>query len=122
MEEADIIIFVVDGLTGPGGFDVTIPGGGAWTVNTPQTRWRYRDPAGTLGGITRVVLRDKSARAPGLVRWVVKGKTAGTIVLPDPAGVRGTLVVGGACAAHVWNPATGSRPRCEGNAARLTCR
>jgi hypothetical protein len=113
---------VVDGTTGPGGLDVTIPGGSGWTVNAQQTRWRYSDPAGTLGGITRVVLRDKSSVSPGLVRWVVKGKTAAQVALPGAAGVRGTLVVGGVCAAQVWNPPTGVRPRCEGDAARLTCR
>jgi hypothetical protein len=113
---------VIDAATGPGGLDVTIPGGSNWAVNGAVTRWRYSDPTGAVGGITRLVVRDKSAATPGLVRWVVKGKTAASLVLPDVTSVRGTLVLGATCATHTWNPPSGARPRCDGDASRLACR
>ena len=112
---------VVDATSGSGGFDVTIPGGTGWAVNAPGTRWRYSDPSGALGGITKILVRDKSAVTPGLVRWVVKGKTGALLALPDVSSVRGTLVVGAACATHTWNGPAGERPRCEGDATRLSC-
>jgi hypothetical protein len=113
---------VLDAATGPGGLDVTIPGGGNWAANGAGTRWRYRDPTGALGGITRVLVRDKSAVAPGLVRWLVKAKTPASLVLPDVTAVRGTLEIGATCAMHTWNPPSGPRPRCDGDASRLACR
>jgi hypothetical protein len=113
---------VVDAASGSGGFDAVISGGSGWTTNATTTRWRYRDPTGTLAGITKIVVRDRSTVAPGLVRWVVKGKTGGSLTLPDVAGVRAAFVVGGACAGHTWNGPGGPSPRCEGGAARLTCR
>jgi hypothetical protein len=112
---------VVDSPTGPGGIDLTIPGGGAWTAR--DARWTYRDPLGSTGGITKVVVQDRSRRTPGWLRVVVKGKD-GSIVLPDPAATRTTLVVGtpGECASIAWNGPNGAAPRCRGDAARLTCK
>jgi len=61
--------------------DVTIPGGAyadpprrGWTSSATGTS-RYLDRSGApLGGITGVIVQDKSARVPGLVRLTVKGK------------------------------------------------
>jgi parallel beta-helix repeat protein len=107
--------------------DVMVPGGAydgvaGWTVNGDGTRSLYRDPAGTVGGITRVIVKDSSRKVDGLLRWVVKG--SGTAAaLPNAADVRGTIVLGTAdeCAAIRWNPPGGDRPRCQGDAARLRC-
>jgi hypothetical protein len=101
---------------------VAIPGGTGWSTNGAGTRWRYADAAGSIGGITRIVVRDKSNRQPGLVRFVVKGKTNGSTALPPVAAVRGAFVVGTTCASHAWNPPSAARPRCDGNAFRITCR
>ncbi|HWP67616.1 MAG TPA: hypothetical protein VNO26_17085 [Candidatus Limnocylindria bacterium] len=53
---------------------------------------------------------------------MVKGKAAGSIPLPGVSETRGTLATGTACASHAWNGPEDPRPRCEGDAARLTCR
>ena len=112
---------VVDAVAGGGGFDVTLPGGPAWT--TGHKRWTYRDALGSVAGIVKAVVQDRSARQAGLVRVIVKGRNA-TLVLPDPAHVRTTVVVGTAteCASIVWNGPGGASPRCAGSATKLVCR
>jgi len=37
--------------------DVTVPGGPLWRASPGGTSWRYHDPAGAAGGITRVAIR-----------------------------------------------------------------
>jgi hypothetical protein len=115
------IRLVVDAVAGPGGLDVTLPGGARWASG--RSRWTYRDPAGAVGGITKAVVQDRRARQRGLARVIVKGR-GGTLVLPDVAQVRTTLVLGtpGECASLVWNGPSGVAPRCRGNAAQLTCK
>jgi parallel beta-helix repeat protein len=114
---------VVDGADGPGGLDVAVPGGSGWSVNAARTRWRFTDPTGAHGGITRIVVRDRSRREDGLLRFVVKGR-GGTLVLPAPSAVRASFLAGtaGECAALVFGPPGSPRPRCDGDAARLACR
>jgi hypothetical protein len=92
-------------------------------VNARGDRWTYTDPAGGNGGIRGVVVRDRSIRLEGLVRFGVKGN-GGTIALPSPAATRVTVVLGDAdeCAALVLGPPDGARPRCRGDAARVVCR
>ncbi len=87
------------------------------------TRAVYRDPLGSVGGVVRAIVRDRRAREPGALRVVVKAR-GGSLVLPDAADVRTTLVLGTAdeCAALVWNGPQGSPPRCRGDARRLVCR
>ena len=95
-----------------------------WFVNSSGTRWTYRDRAGTHGGITKVVVRDRSAYLDGLLAWTVTGKSAATATLPDPSAVRSTIVLGttAECASLTWNPPGAARPRCRGTAAKLSCR
>ena len=119
---------VVDAPSGAGGFDVTIPGGAlsggvGWKVNAKGDRWTYVDPNGTNAGIRAVTVRDRSIKQDGLVRFGVKG-SGGSIVLPAPSATRTTVVLGapGECAAVVFNPPTGTRPRCRGDATRIVCR
>ena len=65
-----------------------------WTVNASGTRWRYRNTnAGAPGGITRVVIRDKSAKTPGLIKVTVRGKDADYTFDPAALPLRATLVV-----------------------------
>jgi len=113
---------VVDSPSGPGGIDVTIPGGPLWNVNGAATRWTYRDPSGSANGITRAVVRDRSTVENGLVRFVVKG-TGGSVSLPDVDAVRTTVVLGapGECAGIDWNAPAGPRPRCQGDAESIAC-
>jgi hypothetical protein len=64
--------------------DLTIPGGSVdetgvgWKTNraVPPTKWTYVNGTVTPpAGIRRVVIRDRSVSAPGLVKFVVKGKS-----------------------------------------------
>jgi hypothetical protein len=119
---------VVDATSGAGGFDATIPGGAlsggvGWKVNAAGNRWTYTDPTGSHAGIRGVVVRDRSITQDGLVRFGVKGN-GGSITLPPPTATRTTVVLGAAdeCAALVFNPPSGGRPRCRGDAARIVCR
>lgn len=41
---------VIDGTSGPGGLDVTVPGGAGWKTNAAGTRWRYSDGGEGKGG------------------------------------------------------------------------
>jgi hypothetical protein len=120
---ANGIRLVVDSPAGAGGIDVTVPGGAGWRTTAGGTRWTFVDPAGAHAGIRELVVRDRSRVADGLLRIVAKGK-GGTLVLPPPTSVRTAVVFGAAaeCAALTWNPPAGSRPRCTGDATRLTCR
>jgi hypothetical protein len=125
---ANGIRVVVDATSGPGGFDVTIPGGAlaggvGWKVNASGDRWLYTDPTGSHAGIRGAVVRDRSIKQDGLVRFGVKGN-GGSITLPSPTATRTAIVLGAAdeCAALVFNPPSGGRPRCRGDAARLVCR
>jgi hypothetical protein len=114
---------VVDAAQGPGVFDATVPGGPAWSVNAQGTRWRYVDPTGAAGGVTRVVVRDRSRIEPGLVRWLVRAG-GGAVALPDPADVRAAVLFDppDGCAAFVFAPPGAPRPRCDVRGARLRCR
>src|SRR5439155_26657973 len=118
---ANGIRVVVDAVAGGGGFDVTLPGGSRWTAG--NKRWTYRDPLGSAGGIIKAVVQDRRARQAGLVRVIVKGKNA-TLVPPDPAAVRTTIVVGTAaeCASVAWNGPGETPPRCTGSSTKLVCR
>jgi len=123
------IRFVVDATSGGGSVDVTLPGGAVdasgvgWKRNAAGTQWTYTDRLGSHGVVTKATVKDCSAVAPGLLRWAVKGK-GGSISLPDAAEVRSAVILGapGECAALVWNPPGGARPRCDGDTAALRCR
>ncbi|MBI3767451.1 MAG: right-handed parallel beta-helix repeat-containing protein [Deltaproteobacteria bacterium] len=120
---------VVDAIAGAGGLDVTIPGGAivnyvGWSLNRAGTTWTYRDRAGTHGGVTKVVVKNRPARTDGLLSWSITGKSASALVLPDVSAVRSTVVLGSAaeCASLAWNPPGAPRPRCQGTPAKLACR
>jgi hypothetical protein len=125
---ANGVRIVIDTTSGSGGFDVTIPGGAlsggvGWKVNAKGDRWTYVDPAGSHAGIRGVVVRDRSVRQDGLLRFGAKGN-GGAITLPSASATRVTAVLGdpGECASIVFGPPDGARPRCRGDAARVVCR
>ncbi|HEV7731312.1 MAG TPA: right-handed parallel beta-helix repeat-containing protein [Candidatus Binatia bacterium] len=114
---------LIDSVSAPGSVDVTLPGGAAWSTNGAGNRWMYRDPAGSIAGVTKVVVQNRSNKEPGLLKLTMKGK-GGSFVLPDASSVRTTVVFGAAleCAQHLWNGPAAPRPRCDGDASRLTCK
>jgi hypothetical protein len=115
---------VIDSPAGGGGVDVTVPGGAGWSVNAAHTRWRFTDASGMHGGVNRIVVRDRSAVAPGRLRVVLKAR-GGTVLLPPPSAVRGTVIAGtaaGECATVTFAAPGGVGPRCQGDAGRIGCR
>lgn len=101
--------------------DATIPGGAGWT--TRGTNWSYRDNLGAIGGVTRLQIRNLSAKESG--RLMIKLKASGSAkTLPAPAAVEASVTFGtdDECAAFTWNPPGTTAPKCEGNSSRLTCR
>jgi hypothetical protein len=121
--DANGVRIVVDGVSGPGRFDALVPGGAGWTVNAAGTRWTYSDSSASVAGITRIVIRDRSAKTPGLVSWKVNG-LGGPTVLPGANDARSAIVLGGPleCAHLAWNGPDEAPPRCTGDASRLVCR
>ena len=113
----------IDSPSGPITVDLTIPGGATWKANGTATRWKYSDPSGSVGGVTRALVLDRSRSEDGRLRFLVKAK-GGTATVPNAAAVRTAIVLGdpGECAALSWNGPGGPSPRCDGNAAALRCR
>ena len=70
--------------------DATVPGGPLWSGGSPRPVWIYRDRAGTVDGITKVVI--KQLTTPGELRCTVQGKL-GTYGTPVPPVVKATLVI-----------------------------
>jgi DNA-binding beta-propeller fold protein YncE len=109
------------------------PGSGApgWKVNGQLTRWTFVDHDGTLAaGVTRVLIRNLSARVPGLFRFKVKGKmdnfqvSSGQVPVQMIATLGGPAQVGaGQCATVAFNPSGGPSPACKlsANEAVLNC-
>src|SRR5262249_9080782 len=92
---ANGVRIVVDGLTGPGRFDATVPGGArlngvGWALNAAGNRWTYLDRAGSSFGVTRVVIWDRSAKTDGLVHWAIRAHSA-SATLPDVNQVRSAV-------------------------------
>jgi hypothetical protein len=104
-----------------GVLDLTVPGGAGWTTSASGKRWRFDDRTGALGGLRRIEIVDQSSQAPG--RLTFELRFVGAPLLPGAAPVDLALQFGNAneCAAAHWNAANGARPRCRGNAQRLTC-
>ncbi len=117
------IRIVVDSITGSGGVDATLPGGGLWKVNGSATRWKYIDPNATVSGINKAVIKDRSKKENGRLKWIVKGK-GGVVALPDVNEVRTAVVLGASneCASIDWNPPAGAAPLCRGNSSKISCR
>ena len=104
--------FVPPGATAGG----SAPG---WKVNNAGNKWVFKDRNNALGlGIKRVVVKDRSSKAPGLFKVVVKGKDGDFQVMQEDIEVVFTL--GGSaqqaadqCATRDFNPSTGAAPYCE---------
>ncbi len=115
---------LVDHLSELEAFDLVIPGGGAWSTNAAGTKWRYLDSSGSVAGVTSVSVSDLSAKEPGLLGWSLKAESSGLAALPAADAIRLSVVLGlpAECADLVFNPASGERPRCKGDSARVSCR
>jgi hypothetical protein len=108
-----LISRVVPGGASPGS---GVPG---WTVNSAQTRWTFKDSTGFFAdGITKVIVKDKSNRTPGLFQVKVKGKDGAfrftkekvelVFVLGGPA-----QAAAGQCGTRPFSVSTAPKPNCK---------
>jgi hypothetical protein len=99
--------------------DTAVPGGAydllgktGWKVNKAGTNWTYVGPkTGAAGGITKVVLSDKSAKTPGLVTFAIVGKEGSYAVGPQ---VEAYVVLPGinACFGATFPATPPAKPSC----------
>src|SRR5262249_46632114 len=91
--------------------DVALPGGAAWTQRAG--RWKYRDDSGSFAGITRLTIRNLSARQPGKLGLMVHAvQTATSLPAPDSVQMAVTFGTAAECAAIAWNGPAGVAPKC----------
>jgi len=113
-DEVLVTRFIPPGAS-PGG---TVPG---WKVNGAGTTWSFKDRHNVLGlGVTKVVVKNRSNRTPGLFTVRVKGKDANFRVVTSDIDV--VLTLGGSaqktanqCAVRDFNTSAGPPPLCEFN-------
>jgi len=95
---------LVTDVTGAAVLDATIPGGAfdpttaaGWTVDSGGTTWRYKNAAGTILGIRRVLLRDISNAVGntvrGRLRFVVMGRSGSYQTDASKMPLRGMVVL-----------------------------
>ncbi|MGH7894582.1 MAG: DUF4215 domain-containing protein, partial [Candidatus Binatia bacterium] len=111
---------LVDGTSGGRSIDVTVPGGDGWTASA--TRLRYRDPAGTAGGVRSVVMR---ARDEGITTIDLKlASQGGAVPNPDDAPPTVTVLLGGDGGGAVGDCGhyTFAGSNCAKRGKRLVCR
>lgn len=107
-------------------------GAAGWAVNASGTIWTYKDTTGTVAsGITKVVIKNKSAMTPGLFTFAVTGKKNDFQVTAAEIPVHMLVVLGGAdqstagqCGTRAFNASSGSTPRCKlaANGNSLSCK
>ena len=112
-------------ITIPGGVYAKPPGFG-WKVNRKGTIWTYTTKTPSLtAGIYKVVITNKSASSPGLVKFVVRGKKGAYMVRPADLPLSAQIVLApeaGQCTKTIFSGA-GPAPNCSLNrtGSRLTC-
>ena len=104
--------------------DLTLPGGAAWVAR--RDRWLYRDPRGTVAGIRKVQIRDKTLGGVPDVQIVLQGKGGSYKLGPDDLPLAVTMILGdatagsaGACGRYAFGGGSCSAPN---RASRLVCR
>ncbi|MBM4270092.1 MAG: hypothetical protein FJ144_26400 [Deltaproteobacteria bacterium] len=100
--------------------DVTVAGGAGWTVAPSGRRWRFDDPTGANGGITRIDVIDQSAKTPGRVAFLVRFAGAPMPAL-GPLDLSVRLGAEDECATVSFAGPGEPRPSCKGSAQRLAC-
>ena len=131
--------FKVDDTNGDNVFYRVLPGGAAatnsdpgWTSNRTKTRWTFKDKTGVIAaGITKVIIRDRSSKAPSLFSIKVVGKNGDFHVDTALVPVSVTVILGdhdqgsaGQCTALPFNADGGPSPSCKvsGGGSVVNCR
>jgi len=80
-----------------------VPAGApGWKVNSAGTKWVYKDRDGTVGGITKITIVDKSSRMPGLYTFKIAGKGGDFRIPPTDAPPQVTLEMGAGDDQCIW--------------------
>lgn len=67
-----------------------------WKVNGRGTKWTFQDKTGTPNnGITKMIIQDRSNKAPNRVKVMVKGKRGTYPIVAGDEPIKATLVLGG---------------------------
>jgi len=109
----------------PGG--ASVDRGPGWSSNSKGTTFTFKDRSGTNGGITKVVLRDRSSREPGLATISVTGKKSVFQVAREDAPLRVVFAVDATaeqCAEIDYRVVAPSTPRCtvSADASKVQCK
>ena len=83
--------------------DVTLASGAfggkgtrGWKVNSKGTKWTFQDKTGApANGITKMVMQDRSSKAPNQVKVSVSGKNGTYPIVAGDAPIEVTVVLGG---------------------------
>jgi hypothetical protein len=109
---------VLDVQVPPGAFDQATKVG--WKVNKKATQWTFVGPkTGAVGGITKVVLTDKSAKTPGVVAFSIVGK-AGTFAAGPHVTADVVLLASEACFEVAFPATPPATPSCVLNKTKTT--
>ena len=103
IDGARVVIMSAGGTTK---VDVTLDGGTfggrgtrGWKVNINGTKWTYQDKTGTpKNGITKMVIQDRSKKAPNQVKLTVTGKNGTYPIVSGDEPIKATVVLGGQAA------------------------
>ena len=111
---------VLDALVPPGAFDRGTKIG--WKVNKSVTQWTFVGPkTGAVGGLTKVVLKDKSAKTPGVVTFSITGK-AGSFAAGPHVRADVLLPASGACFEAAFPATPPAAPSCVLKKTTLKCK
>jgi hypothetical protein len=91
-------------------------------VGKTATKWTYIGPkTGAAGGITKVVLTDRSSKVPGLVTFAVIGKAGSYAAGPQ---VRADLLLPAsvACVEATFPAVPPAKPSCKLKGNSLKCK
>jgi parallel beta-helix repeat protein len=127
------IAVVVEDAAGARVLDVTVPGGAydrvtkvGWQAARSRTRWKYVDKsAAAPGGITRVTVKDRSRKQPGLLKVQVTGKRGAYPVDTARLPLTGLLILDpptaatGQCGLATF---VGPKQRCTTDGTRVKCK
>src|SRR5262249_44722119 len=113
------IRLLLSGANGPI-FDTTVAGGAGWT--SKPTRWTFSTHVPTLpASVAKIAIWDRSGSAPGLLRFVVQGKTGaspravGALPRPPPLVPDPPTATTGQCGSVTLTCVPGTK-------GKLTCR
>jgi parallel beta-helix repeat protein len=127
------ISVVVEDAAGARVLDVTVPGGAydrvrkvGWQAARSGTGWKYVDGSATPpGGITRVTVKDRSRKQPGLLKVTVTGKRGSYPVDPASVPLSGLLILDpptaatGQCGVATF---VGPKQRCTAAGTGVNCK